>query len=758
MKRVEDLGQPKATRQFVAGTEKQRAATLGVQSLADTLEAAFGAESTPASVHSESRDLTRPANGPPTSGPYGSPAGSQRAVECSKPPSSRYPKKKLSSHEPATPPNVDAPSPMPTSVRSNTPGSASMQSLKLSDEESLLDEVASQAIASSGDEDGDEEAGETLHGASANFPQLVMPSIQMPRRRPFTTRGKCMGKIKVLIAGQSGIGKTSLIRSIVQLCDDIVHVDPITPSLSTSQSTPPKPSSRKKRINSSASARITEVHASTKPYPHWWTELDESRILRRRKSSIDAVLERNICFVDTPGCEEGATSAIVNYVESLMRQTASMNALKDSDVLCVVSGSGGVLVDVVIYLLPPNQDITKDMELMRRLSFLTNVIPVIAKSDTISVQELVALKTSILAHLQLTSIKPFLFGKPLEDALLAVQSLPILASNQINSGFPSEPSHYPFSTPTHPFAISSTVGSDDENMDASLLMSPDYVQPLLPSELPTLVTQVFDPDSISWLRHAAAKRFLAWCKTSLPRNHVRSHTLPHPHSPIAAPVGLKHPVMGATSSSSIFSVASPSGVLVPSPGSPFYASNLHSPLLASSPSLSNSERPDSPGTFSLARYTHAAQNELPLSEIRIAKWATDLHRSLRNERERFERVQREGHAKRLLRRAGEEVSGGTFFAAAGGPPRADWAVVRHGDEKCAGTTGTRFCSAGGLDSRDPLGLCTWGDEVWRHGTVLVKVLGGVSVLGAVVVAFARVMGVHGFAGQWGWWGWVTGDD
>jgi len=204
MKRVEDLGQPKATRQFVAGTEKQRAATLGVQSLADTLEAAFGAESTPASVHSESRDLTRPANGPPTSGLYGSPAGSQRAVECSKPPSSRYPKKKLSSHEPASPPNVDAPSPMPTSVRSNTPGSASMQSLKLSDEESLLDEVASQAIASSGDEDGDEEAGGTLHGASANFPQLVMPSIQMPRRRPFTTRGKCMGKIKVLIAGQSG--------------------------------------------------------------------------------------------------------------------------------------------------------------------------------------------------------------------------------------------------------------------------------------------------------------------------------------------------------------------------------------------------------------------------------------------------------------------------------------------------------------------------------------------------------------------------
>jgi hypothetical protein len=40
---------------------------------------------------------------------------------------------------------------------------------------------------------------------SASFPQLVMPSIQMPSRRPFTTKGKAMGKLKVLLAGQTGM-------------------------------------------------------------------------------------------------------------------------------------------------------------------------------------------------------------------------------------------------------------------------------------------------------------------------------------------------------------------------------------------------------------------------------------------------------------------------------------------------------------------------------------------------------------------------
>lgn len=39
---------------------------------------------------------------------------------------------------------------------------------------------------------------------SDSAPQLVMPSIKMPSRRPFTDEGKRIGRLKVLIAGDSG--------------------------------------------------------------------------------------------------------------------------------------------------------------------------------------------------------------------------------------------------------------------------------------------------------------------------------------------------------------------------------------------------------------------------------------------------------------------------------------------------------------------------------------------------------------------------
>jgi hypothetical protein len=48
-------------------------------------------------------------------------------------------------------------------------------------------------------------------------------------------------------------------------------------------------------------SQITEIYASTRAYPAWWSDLEESKILRRRKSMGDSVLERNLCFVDTPG-------------------------------------------------------------------------------------------------------------------------------------------------------------------------------------------------------------------------------------------------------------------------------------------------------------------------------------------------------------------------------------------------------------------------------------------------------------------------
>lgn len=85
----------------------------------------------------------------------------------------------------------------PLSFGSPAPGSP--DSRRPSDAGSYMDDVASQAIVSSGDEEKDELV------ESGSAPQLVMPSIKMPSRRPFTERGKNMGRLKVLIAGDSGL-------------------------------------------------------------------------------------------------------------------------------------------------------------------------------------------------------------------------------------------------------------------------------------------------------------------------------------------------------------------------------------------------------------------------------------------------------------------------------------------------------------------------------------------------------------------------
>lgn len=180
-------------------------------------------------------------------------------------------------------------------------------------------------------------------------------------------------------------------------------------------------------------------------------------------------------------------------------------------------------------------------------------------------------------------------------------------------------------------------------------------------------------------------------------------------------------------------------MLVPRSTSPFY-SNLQSPLLSS---IAGS--PTDPTAFSL---THYINHNPQASDIRVAKWATDLHKSLRNERDRFEDLQRNERAKWLLERVGEEVKAGTIISC-DGAPRAEWAVVRHGNEKQGLSWGV------GLDSKDPLGLCDLSDAVRQRGVVLVQVLGGMSLLGALGLAVVRVAGWEMPEG--GVWGWLVGD-
>jgi len=65
------------------------------------------------------------------------------------------------------------------------------------------------------------------------------------------------------------------------------------------------------------------------------------------------------------------------------------------------------------------------------------------------------------------------------------------------------------------YAISSAPGDDDDVMDASLLMSSDYVRPLISSDLPRLMHDLFEPEHMQWLRHTAVKKYLLWRREQL---------------------------------------------------------------------------------------------------------------------------------------------------------------------------------------------------------------------------------------------------
>ncbi|KAJ2997173.1 hypothetical protein NUW58_g735 [Xylaria curta] len=309
---------------------------------------------------------------------------------------------------------------------------------------------------------------------SGSAPQLVMPSINMPSRRPFTNTGKSIGRLKILLAGNSGVGKTSLLKAIVQTCDHIVHIDPISP-LSEIGRAFPQPdvvtaSSRKGLLSTTT---ISEVYASTKPYPEWWQELETPSGPHKRKRRGDSVLERNICFVDTPGYGRDSSAmetiiSCVDYVESHLSKVSSGD-LSDSDLMNMLGGDGGCQVDVALYLIPHSLK-PADFEYIRRLSHLTNVIPVLSRAELLSEEQTAACKRDIARQLGNAGIRPFTFT-------------PTLALEKEETA-----------TPSIPYTVSSATVSDYDTMDASLLMSPDYVQPLIPTDLAFLVEKIFSLD------------------------------------------------------------------------------------------------------------------------------------------------------------------------------------------------------------------------------------------------------------------------
>lgn len=81
-----------------------------------------------------------------------------------------------------------------------SPKSVSSRSLPQSEEDTGHDDNSSQAVES----EEEDNAGAIMNSMQDSAPQLIMPSINIPSRRPFTERGKQMSKFKIMVVGSKG--------------------------------------------------------------------------------------------------------------------------------------------------------------------------------------------------------------------------------------------------------------------------------------------------------------------------------------------------------------------------------------------------------------------------------------------------------------------------------------------------------------------------------------------------------------------------
>lgn len=188
-------------RSFREPTVEGHESNFGVASLQDTIYSGE-AEREDEKNDSDSRDGRRRSTLKiPGHGRYSSPGSLERALQAHfKDSSSAYSSvRRTSPTASGSMTSLSQVSPSQGLSLPSSPKSTSTHSSRPLDEDSL-DEAAGRAIGS-----GEEDEAYYASPLQDSAPQLIMPSIQMPSRRPFTERGKATGRLKILIAGDSGI-------------------------------------------------------------------------------------------------------------------------------------------------------------------------------------------------------------------------------------------------------------------------------------------------------------------------------------------------------------------------------------------------------------------------------------------------------------------------------------------------------------------------------------------------------------------------
>ena len=221
--------------------------------------------------------------------------------------------------------------------------------------------------------------------------RLTDINIATPQLKPDQVRN-----FKILICGDSGIGKTEFIKMLTKYC--------------TSDKT--EPTIRKS---------ITE------------TRINGSQIPRSGYKS-------NIKLLDTIGFGDSIDASstidpILTYMQKQFKSTDNIfsKSIQDYQILKIIESGGHDHVDICVYgILHRIKPI--DIEFLKKLSVWVPIVPVILKSDTLNENQVFLLKERIIDELEANGIICYSFGLTYNECKLLSQSkvigaIPFAVSN-----------------------------------------------------------------------------------------------------------------------------------------------------------------------------------------------------------------------------------------------------------------------------------------------------------------------------------------
>ncbi|KAI8575323.1 hypothetical protein K450DRAFT_202980 [Umbelopsis ramanniana AG] len=256
---------------------------------------------------------------------------------------------------------------------------------------------------------------------------FVMPQVAVPSTKNSETlvADSDVGYIKILVCGDSGIGKTSLTNMFLR-ANEIVAVQPVAETEGDTRSIcsniEVSTADEKKSVESDFEFEgLKEIRAST-------GSKDDSNFDLLDSGADSDVIDPiyNICMVDTIGY--GAymdASAIISPVASYLEQQFQItNSIfspmqpNTSTLLRILNNGSGAYthVDICLYIIF-NRVKPVDYEYMRSIQHLCNIVPVLIKPDSYNNDQMDNRRYEVLYDLLDNNIDVFGFGHCREDLL-----------------------------------------------------------------------------------------------------------------------------------------------------------------------------------------------------------------------------------------------------------------------------------------------------------------------------------------------------